>query len=92
LVRCGARQRAAKNPKQMITLGQKYTDRITGFKGTATSRTIYISGCVHIGLQGPVDKDGKLPAAEFFDEERLDPKSTVKTGGPAAHPKFTRPD
>jgi hypothetical protein len=70
----------------MIELGQKYKDRITGFEGIATSRTVYISGCVHIGLQGKVDKDGKLPGPEFFDEERLDSKSNVKKGGPADHP------
>jgi hypothetical protein len=70
----------------MIELGKKYKDSITGFEGVATSRTTYISGCVHVGLQAPVDKDGKVPDTAFFDEERIDPESKVKTGGPADHP------
>jgi hypothetical protein len=74
----------------MIELGQKYKDRITGFEGTATSRTVYVSGCVHIGLQPSVDKDGKIPAPEFFDEERVDPDSKLKKGGPAVHPPQSR--
>jgi len=70
----------------MIELGKKYRDRVTGFEGVATSRTTYISGCVHVGLQPPVDKDGKIPSVEYFDEERIDPESEIDKGGPADHP------
>lgn len=66
----------------MITLGKKYKDPITSFEGIAISRTIHLSGCIHIGLQGKCGKDGKLPQAEFFDESRLDPKAKEQ-GGPA---------
>jgi len=55
-----------------IELGSGVVDRITGFKGVATSRTIYLSGCARIGVQPLVDKDGKLPESQFFDEIQLD--------------------
>lgn len=69
-----------------IKLGEKYTDNITGFTGVATARIEYLTGCVHIGLQGKVKEDGSLPAAEYFDECRLD--STIeRKGGPATEIK-----
>lgn len=68
-----------------IKLGEEYKDSVTGFVGTATSRTEYLTGCVHIGLQPKVDKDNKIPEAQFFDESRLD-SSIKKPGGPGEHP------
>jgi hypothetical protein len=75
----------------MITLGKEYTDKITGFKGVATSRTVYLTGCVHIHLQPKgLTKDGKIKQGEYFDEDRIDPQAKVGStpGGPSleGHP------
>jgi hypothetical protein len=55
-----------------IELGRSYRDRITGFKGMATGHVRYISGCNQVLLAPPVDKDGKLRDAQWFDEQRLE--------------------
>jgi hypothetical protein len=52
-------------------LGNTYRDRITGFSGVATGWTTYISGCSQVLLAPPVDKEGKLVEAQWFDEQRL---------------------
>lgn len=71
----------------MTTLGNTYTDSITGFKGIATSRTVYLNGCVHVALQGKVGKDGTIPKLQFFDENQLEPKVAKRDapGGPGEH-------
>lgn len=52
----------------MIKLGQMVRDTVTGFEGICITRTDYISGCTRIGLQPKVDKEGKIPEAQHFDE------------------------
>lgn len=69
-----------------IKLGSKVIDSITGFAGVATARTEYLNGCIRIGLQAPVGKDGKIPDTEWFDEQRLTTKSKAKRGGPGPVP------
>lgn len=54
-----------------VKLGDKCRDSVTGFEGTCTVRSEYISGCTRVGLQPPVDKDGKIPDAQHFDEPML---------------------
>lgn len=73
------------------SLGKTFTDRVTGFTGVCTARIEYITGCVHLGIQPAVDKEGKLPSMEYFDESRLKSESyeAVKlsegpNGGPSA--------
>ena len=57
----------------MIELGVKVKDRISGLVGVAISRHIfYQNGCNRITVQPPIDKDGKLPDTATFDEPRLD--------------------
>ena len=70
----------------MIVLGKEYTDSITGFKGVAMARTEFLTGCVQVLLQPKALKSGAIQAAEWFDEQRIDPKSRVKTGGSGEHP------
>jgi hypothetical protein len=53
-----------------ITLGRKYKDAITGFSGVAVGHVRYVSGCNQVLLTPPVDKDGKLIDAQWFDEQR----------------------
>jgi hypothetical protein len=52
-----------------IKLGDRVYDPITTFKGTVTSRTEYLFGCVRVAVEG-IEKDGK-PAERYFDEQRL---------------------
>lgn len=78
-----------------VKLGQKVRDIITGFEGTATGRTEYLTGCVQISIVPPVDKDGKVQEGHWFDEDRLQiieakpVKLNIKNdGGP--HPEAPR--
>jgi hypothetical protein len=57
---------------QKVQLGDECRDTVTGFKGVAIVRSEYISGCARVGLQPPVDKDGKIPDAMHFDEPMLE--------------------
>lgn len=72
----------------MIELGQKVKDTVSGFTGIAVSKHIYLQGCVRVTLQPEVDKDGKLPECQTFDEPNLSAlpvkrkEGTNKTGGP----------
>ena len=54
-----------------IELGWIVQDTITGYKGTAVSRTVYLNGCIRIGIQSNVTKDGKLRECEWVDEQQL---------------------
>ena len=54
-----------------IQLGDKARDTVTGFEGICTVRSEFISGCTRVGLQPEVDKDGKIPEAQHFDEPML---------------------
>jgi hypothetical protein len=48
-----------------------YRDRITGFEGKCTGFVSYISGCDQVLLHAGLDKDGKLQAGQWFDDDRL---------------------
>lgn len=56
----------------MIELGQKAKDKITGFQGTLTGRTQWLTGCDQYCLVPPVDKDGKVGDSVWFDEGRIE--------------------
>ena len=67
----------------MVKLGKRYRDPITGFEGMATARTEWLYGCSRIGLQGPTNKEGLVPEAQWFDELQLEEKEPDKDlGGP----------
>ena len=55
-----------------IELGVTYMDRITGFRGVATGRVAYISGCNQALLTPRVKEDGAFMEAQWFDEQRLE--------------------
>ena len=65
-------------------LGKEYVDPITGFKGMAVAKTEWLYGCTRVGLQGPVNKEGLVPDAQWFDELQLldSPKDDDKGGPP----------
>lgn len=83
-----------------IELGMKCKDIITGFEGIAIAKTEWLTGCTRFGLQPPVDKDGKVPEAVWFDETAMtivsekrvcvEPeaakKPKAKLGGPRPNP------
>jgi len=56
----------------MIKLGSKVKDKITGFTGIVTGYVRYLSGCNQALVVPPLDKDGKLQEANWFDEQRLE--------------------
>ncbi len=76
----------------MIELGDLVKDQVSGFKGIATARHTFLQGCDRISVQPAVDKEGKLPETQAFDEPQLDiekvakvppaPVVAGKTGGP----------
>lgn len=56
----------------MINLGDKVVDTITGFKGTAISKHVYLAGCTRFSVQPKVNKEGALPKIETFNEPQLE--------------------
>jgi hypothetical protein len=72
----------------MIDLGSEVKDSVSGFTGIAVSKHSYLNGCTRITVQPKVDKDGKLPDPQTFDEPQLKVISDKKikgkndTGGP----------
>lgn len=74
-----------KMEEKMINLGDKVRDKVTGYEGTATCRVEWLFGCVRVGVQGKVQKDGKPIEVQYFDEASLEvrgkTKSKAKGGG-----------
>jgi hypothetical protein len=62
----------------MIELGIVAKDKITGFQGTVTGHTRYISGCNQVLLQPNADKDGKYVEGRWIDEDRLEQIGSTK--------------
>lgn len=60
--------------------GDYVKDLITGFSGVIISRADNITGCDRYCVQQPLDKDGKLSEAVWFDDQCLeyDPKHAGK--------------
>lgn len=71
-----------------IKLGQTVRCKLSGYKGIAVCRADWLYGCVRISVQGKVDKDGKLPELQCFDEEQLD---IIKTEKQEKHNKNNPP-
>jgi len=74
---------------KMVGLGDKVRDTVSGFKGIITGKHDYLQGCSRMTVQPEVDKDGKLPEAQSFDEPQLElitPRKELQgkknTGGP----------
>jgi hypothetical protein len=56
----------------MVNLGDEAKDTVSGFTGVVVAKHIYLQGCVRVSLQPPVDKEGKLPEIQTFDEPLLE--------------------
>ncbi len=68
-------------PSKRIEHGDTVQDKITKFKGIATARANYISGCDHILVAPQTGKDGKYVESVWLDEPRL---TIVKKGSAIA--------
>lgn len=60
-----------------IKLGAQVKDKVTGFQGVATGLVTYISGCIQVLVQPPVDEKGAAREAQWFDEQRLEQVGTT---------------
>ena len=58
--------------KNNLMIGKEVKDIITGFEGIAIGCTLWLTGCVSVGIQPKADKDGKKTEVEWFDENRID--------------------
>ncbi len=89
-----------------VELGSKVKDKITGFKGVAVARCVYLNGCVQFEIEPSQLKDGVPQKSYWLDEQRviliLKIKSTTKTkpkhkihfsmgGGPQNNPTKKSP-
>jgi hypothetical protein len=82
----GATQRRTVEVPNMVTLGSKVRDTITGFEGIATGRGVYLNGCVSVCItRSELTKDGE-PKVEWFDEQRVE----VVESGEMSPSSFTR--
>lgn len=54
-----------------IQLGHEVRDVVTGFTGIATSRVVYLNGCVQYGITPPIDKEGKRQEVVYIDSQQL---------------------
>lgn len=68
-----------------VEFGQEYVDINSGFRGICVCIAQWQFGCVRVTLQPTMDRDGKLPRTETFDEGSLKGiKSVVnRSGGPS---------
>ena len=72
-------------------LGDTLQDKVSGFKGIASSRVQYLNGCVQYCIVPKVGKDGKYPEGVYFDEGQLKRTgrginiASKKTGGAMRH-------
>ena len=78
-----------------ITLGRRVKDSITGYEGIAVARTLWLYGCIRIGVQGDLNKDGKVPDILTFDEAQLNvipkPMNKVNKKDKVQPPSGNRP-
>ena len=83
----------------MVELGDSVKDKVTGFRGVAVARYIFLNGCDRYSVQPGVKKDGTLPEAQTFDEPQLGvirsraaKTGNRKTGGPAPYLPKPKPE
>ena len=71
--------------RTQIELGEKYIDKATGFKGTATAVHFYEHACERVTLKG-INSNGEIVEYVFDAPELKDdsdqPVLTRKAGGP----------
>ena len=76
-----------------IHLGDEAKDSVTGYRGIVTCKSVYLNGCVRVGLQSQELREGKPIDSYYFDIEQvvLIERSKVlmsdRSGGPEQAPK-----
>jgi hypothetical protein len=53
-------------------LGAKLRDTVSGFEGIATSKVVFLNGCVRYGLEPKVGADGKIIEGQYFDSQQVE--------------------
>jgi len=74
-----------------FNLGDEVVDTIPVYPVIVVSRTDYLTGCCHYGVQSRTLKDGKRMDPEWFDGSQLEvvAEGTLargKNGGPSPNP------
>ena len=54
-----------------VELGSKVKDKITGFRGVAVARCVYLNGCVQFEIEPLQLKDGVPQKSFWLDEPRV---------------------
>ena len=75
----------------MIKLGDEVKDSITGFKGIAVARTVYLNGCISILICAKKLNSDNKEVELWFDEQRVDSKSKAEVGDPQTRPPKLHP-
>jgi hypothetical protein len=57
--------------KNMIRLGEKVKDLVSGFEGIVTAKVEYLNGCIQYCIKPKQGKDGKMPESHYIDEKQL---------------------
>lgn len=75
-----------------IQLGDEVKHTVSGFKGIAVAVTTWLHGCRRVNVQPKMEKDGKLPDMQAFDELELEvTKKAVVASTPARSPEKPQP-
>jgi len=81
-----------------VKLGTKVRDKVTGLEGVVIGKTLWLNGCTRVGVQPPLDKDGKMVEPAWIDEPQLEyvgehvPEGARDTGGPLDSTPRRQPD
>jgi len=57
--------------KHLTMLGHRGKDIVTGFKGTITSLSFDLYGCIQVCLTPKMDKDGEAKLSKWCDRNRV---------------------
>ena len=52
--------------------GDEVVEKITGFKGTITGTSFYLTGCNTYLITAKAEREGKEPTALWYDEGRIE--------------------
>lgn len=77
------------NP-DVIAMGAKVRDPVTGFEGTVMGRAVYFTGCQRLYVK-PKLVEGKMVEGEFFPEQQLEVIAPPKPKKEAAPTDTTEP-
>jgi hypothetical protein len=69
--------------EKVLSLGAKCRDTVSGFTGVAIAMTQFMTGCTRWTLQPEVNKEGKLPERETFDEPMIEVLQPAKVELPS---------